>query len=273
MKLETPILRATKRWQPELEHHHVELEKNLGETSFFPMNSEALEKALSHLIQNSLEAMSRKLNKQISIQLKDEGDYLLLSFEDNGVGIESHHLNLIGDAFFTTKAQSQHLGLGLTEAFGIFKQHHAIVTVTSEIGKFTRFEIRFDKNEALKLIQKQETGKMRTFEEEVITIPENLPRPSEMTRALHFVEEKVEAAQKANEYTQDQSAVDEEIEKLLELNDIDVVEQAAPSDANIDVAAHADIEIEYARFVDVNPDVSPEDDFQLKETIRRDADV
>jgi hypothetical protein len=276
MKLETPILRALRRWQPELEHHHVSLEKEMGDTSFFPMNSEALEKALSHLIQNSLEAMSRKLDKQIKIELKDEGDKLLLVFEDNGIGIEPHHLNLIGDAFFTTKPQNKHLGLGLTEAFGIFKQHHAIITVSSEVGKFTRFEIRFDKEEALKLVQKQEASKSRVFEGDLITVPDNLPKPSEMTRALHFVEGQL-AAQEELALKSEQENVDEEIEKLLELNEDDFMEPLV----NANEAPAAPIE-EISQFLDINPDVieaelnnsqAEEDEFQMKETVRRDIDV
>ncbi len=280
MKLETPILRVVKRWQSELEHHEVKIEKEIGDTSFFPMNSEALEKAISHLIQNSLEAMSRKLDKKISIEVKDEGETLLLVFEDNGVGIESHHLNLIGDAFFTTKTQSKHLGLGLTEAFGIFKQHHAIVTVTSEVGKYTRFEIRFDKDEALKLVNKQEAGKVRIFEDNLITVPDNLPRPSEMSRMLHFAEGN---SGQENELSAQQSTVDEEIEKLLELTDMDFIEEETP----IVAAESTETSVEaIAEFIDLNPDVmvdaavdaaleaqSEEDEFQMKETVRRDIDV
>ena len=297
MKLETPILRVLKRWQPELEHQHVTLEKQMGDTSFFPMNSEALEKAFSHLIQNSLEAMSRKLDKKITVELKDEGDCLLLTYEDNGVGIEAHHLNLIGDAFFTTKPQNRHLGLGLTEAFGIFKQHHAIITVTSEVGKFTRFEIRFDKNEALKLVQKQEVSKARVFEGDVITIPENLPRPSELARAMNFVEGQTSDHEEIAEQNE-QANVDEEIEKLLELSSDDFMEPIAAAEST-----DSPVE-EVAQFLDVNPDVIEEvhtenfelakattrkvaftkpasikesiieeDEFQMKETVRRDIDV
>ena len=277
MKLETPIRRVFKRWETELENQTVFIEKNIEDTSFFPINSEALEKALSHLIQNSLEAMSRRLDKKISIELKDEGDTLLLVFEDNGVGIESHHLNLIGDAFFTTKSQTKHLGLGLTEAFGIFKQHHAIVTVVSEVGKFTRFEIRFDKNEAQNLVRKQEVNRTRVFDDSVITVPENLPKPSEMTRALHFVENQV--PQQAAEHNQ-QHTVDEEIEKLLELSEMDFIqtpETRNEESTETSIAASESAEIE--SFIDINPEsisdeeVTEEDEFQMRETVRRDHDV
>lgn len=265
MKLETPILRALKRWQPEFSHHEIVVEKEIGETSFFPMNSEALEKALSHMIQNSIESMVRQLDKKIKIEVKDEGENLLLVFEDNGVGIEAHHLSLIGDAFFTTKAQIRHLGLGLTEAFGIFKQHHAIVTVASEVGRFTRFEVRFNKNQALNLVQKQEAGRARVFEDHV-TIPENLPQPSEMTRALHFVE-----GQQAEQHEQ-QNTVDEEIEKLLELDGVDFIQPVAATET-----IETSVEM-VTDFVDFNPEVvnadqDEKDEFQMKNTTGRDQNV
>lgn len=271
MKLETPLRRVFKRWETELENQTVFIEKEIEDTSFFPINSEALEKALSHLIQNSLEAMSRRLDKKISIVLKDEGDTLLLVFEDNGVGIEPHHLNLIGDAFFTTKSQTKHLGLGLTEAFGIFKQHHAIVTVVSEVGKFTRFEIRFDKNEAQNLVRKQEANRARVFDDAIITVPENLPRPSEMTKALHFVENQVPP--QIIEHDQ-QHTVDEEIEKLLELGEMDFVEETKSDDSEETIIAASET-TEIENFIDINPDTMSEEDdeFQMKQTVRRDLDV
>lgn len=281
MKLETPIARVLRRWKSELENQVVTVEKQIGDTSFFPLNSEALEKALSHLIQNSLEAMSRQIEKRIRIEVRDEGDTLLMLFEDNGIGIEPHHLSVIADAFFTTKTKAKHLGLGLTEAFGIFKQHHAIVTVVSEVGKFTRFEIRFDKNEATNLLQKQEAGKARAFEEAVITVPENLPQVVGMTAELQFIEsESIQVATKI-EGLSPQAAVDEEIEKLLELNEIDFVEPQEPQEPEIEVQAASSARSQvksssqnsdFSDLIDVNPETkqaTEEDDFEMKETSAR----
>jgi signal transduction histidine kinase len=274
MKIETPVLRALKRWQVEFESQEIVIEKHLNETSFFPMNSEALEKSLSHLIQNSLEAMSRQLEKKISIQIKDDLQYLYLTFEDNGIGIEPHHLNIIADAFFTTKPQSRHLGLGLTEAFGIFKQHHAIVKVVSEVGKFTRFEIQFDKNEAMKLIDKQEALKNRAFDGQIITIPDNLPLPLNMHDSVQFEENK-ESEKKKLESELHQVTVDEEIDKLLELSEIEFIQTQIETDS-----PKTEIEEIPQDFIDFNPDLgalvtddTEKDDFKLKYTSRRELDA
>lgn len=226
MKLETPVLRTLKRWEPEFLHESIEIEKKLGDTSFFPLNSEALEKALSHLIQNSVEAMSRRLDKKITIETKDEGSTLLLAVEDNGSGIEPHHLTLISDPFFTTKNHQNRLGLGLTEAFGIFKQHHAIVSVTSDVGKGTRIEVRFDKAAAQTLMEKAAQIKTEPVPDDLIVIPQNLPRPLE---AIETEEQEAPV--------QVSKAVDEEIEKLLDLTEMDFMETEA------EIAAKKEAEI------------------------------
>lgn len=246
MKLETPVLRALKRWEPEFLREQIEVEKKIGETSFYPMNSEALEKALSHLLQNSVEALVRRLDKKIRIEIVDEGETLLLAVEDNGVGIESSQLTLISDPFFTTKSLQNRLGLGLTEAFGILKQHHAVIAVTSEVGKGTRFEIRFDKSIGQKIMARADSNNKKTEiikpqNDDMIIIPQGLPRPLEM------IED--EAAPVVAAVS---PAVDEEIEKLLDLSDLDFMESAdkaliQTSGDNVDASAPESL-------IDANPE-------------------
>jgi two-component system cell cycle sensor histidine kinase/response regulator CckA len=69
------------------------------------------------------------------------GDYVRVDVRDTGVGIPHDHLEKIFDPFFTTKPVGQGTGLGLATVYGIIKQTGGFVTVESEIGKGTIFQI------------------------------------------------------------------------------------------------------------------------------------
>jgi two-component system cell cycle sensor histidine kinase/response regulator CckA len=67
------------------------------------------------------------------------GKYIRLCIEDQGHGIAEEHLSKIFDPYFTTKAQAS--GLGITTAWSIIKKHGGSLTVESEKGIGTMFEI------------------------------------------------------------------------------------------------------------------------------------
>ena len=59
------------------------------------------------------------------------GNYVKISFEDQGPGIEDRQLSNIFDPYYTTKPGAS--GLGLAIAHSIIQQHHGHISVTSEI--------------------------------------------------------------------------------------------------------------------------------------------
>ena len=71
----------------------------------------------------------------------DPGCYVKISVTDTGVGMNEATCQRIFDPFFTTKDNSRGTGLGLASAYGIIKNHHGIITVSSEVGHRTTFNI------------------------------------------------------------------------------------------------------------------------------------
>ncbi|MCG6891966.1 MAG: response regulator, partial [Desulfobacteraceae bacterium] len=73
-----------------------------------------------------------------------EGDYVLLSVDDSGIGIAAEDLDRIFEPFYTKKVMGRSgTGLGMAVVWGTVKDHKGYIDVQSTEGKGTRFSLYF----------------------------------------------------------------------------------------------------------------------------------
>ncbi len=78
----------------------------------------------------------------LSISTRQEANDIVIKVSDTGKGIAPENLSRIFEPFFTTKEIGKGTGLGLSISYDIIKKHGGTISVESEVGKGSTFNIR-----------------------------------------------------------------------------------------------------------------------------------
>jgi signal transduction histidine kinase/CheY-like chemotaxis protein len=81
-------------------------------------------------------AMTNIANYRLS-----RGNYVQLTIEDTGCGMNEQTLRQLFEPFYTTKPAGKGTGLGLSVVHGIVQQHGGAITVQSSLGQGSRFDV------------------------------------------------------------------------------------------------------------------------------------
>ena len=119
-------------------------------------SSAHISKSFSTLLINAIEAMpegghieirtkNRYADKLVSgFDAVREGEYVVLSISDTGVGISENDQARIFEPFYTRKVMGRSgSGLGMAVVWGTVKDHKGYIDLQSTIGDGTRFELFF----------------------------------------------------------------------------------------------------------------------------------
>lgn len=138
-------------------HHRVHIQTNLqAELPHIKGSDIHLKKTIMNLMVNAVEALPEGGDIMVSTENKyvdrpirgyenvEEGDYVVLTVKDNGVGIAFEDLKRIFEPFYTKKVMGRSgTGLGMAVVWGTVQDHKGYIDVHSSEGNGATFELYF----------------------------------------------------------------------------------------------------------------------------------
>jgi two-component system C4-dicarboxylate transport sensor histidine kinase DctB len=101
-----------------------------------------LEQVLINLLSNAIDATAGVDRPSVSIAASRADDTVLISVQDNGVGLSEEVIAHLFEPFFTTKEAGSGLGLGLAISTGIINQFGGTLTASGEAQRGALFLIK-----------------------------------------------------------------------------------------------------------------------------------
>ena len=99
----------------------------------------------TNLVKNAIQAIPEEQEeKLVLVQLVKTSNSVILSVQDNGIGIENEQKEVIFEPKFTTKSSG--MGLGLAIIKNIVENYNGTISVSTELGKGTIFSIELPLN-------------------------------------------------------------------------------------------------------------------------------
>lgn len=152
MSLQMGIIRLDKivseqitHFSPLFEGKKITLESTIEPQLEIAGDRERMIELVRNLLENAIKY--NRENGKITINLKRRNGQIILSIADTGIGIAPDQRQKIFDRFYRVdKARSRQTGgtgLGLSIVKWIADEHQAEIDLKSEIGRGSRFEIRF----------------------------------------------------------------------------------------------------------------------------------
>ena len=186
-----PILKESLRLLKSVLPASIEIRNNLYiKSGVVRSDPTQLHQIIVNLCTNSAHAMERdggvmdislntisivEENKYIYPQI-DAGEYLCFSISDCGQGIAPEIQEKIFEPYFTTKEEGKGSGLGLSVVHGLVRMHGGHITVYSEVGKGTTFNVYLPlAKDAARTAKKSKVASPSGGDERILLIDDELP--------------------------------------------------------------------------------------------------
>ena len=123
------------------EKEQFDVVTELDENIYAEVDPEKMQQAIGNLLSNAIKYSTD--TKKILIRLFRKVEHVCIEVEDWGMGIPEDKLSRIFEQFYRIeqKESISGTGLGLTVVKEIIESHHGTISVTSEIGKGSKFVI------------------------------------------------------------------------------------------------------------------------------------
>ncbi len=136
----------------QVKSHQVELILDLAENiPSILAEHNRLEQVFINMVTNAIDAMDEKCAeagdsdcpKVLTIRTFVDGDNVVATVSDTGVGIPNQIRDKIFEPFFTTKDVGKGTGLGVSISYGIIKDYEGEIEIASQPGSGTTFTLKF----------------------------------------------------------------------------------------------------------------------------------
>ena len=108
------------------------------------MDKVYLSRIITNLVANARQAVSDERESIINVDTEQHQKRVIITVEDNGIGIPEELLSRIFEPNFTSKTSGT--GLGLTMVRKMVEDYKGEINVKSELGKGTKFTIYLPTN-------------------------------------------------------------------------------------------------------------------------------
>jgi len=104
------------------------------------MDRSQLIRVITNLVKNAIQAIpENQAEKIIKVVVKREQNQVVISVQDNGVGVSQDVISKIFEPKFTTKSSGMGLGLGIIK--NIIENYNGTITFETQLGKGTTFRV------------------------------------------------------------------------------------------------------------------------------------
>lgn len=106
-----------------------------------------LSQVFMNVIVNACQAIEARIEREpelkgkIYVSMTEVDKHVIVSFEDNGSGMDDKTMQQIFDPFYTTKDVGKGTGLGMSISFGIIEEHQGKINISSKVNAGTVIEV------------------------------------------------------------------------------------------------------------------------------------
>ncbi len=127
--------------------YDVKIEFNIDQDLKINCDRKRIEQVITNLLTNSIKFSDKsKEERVVKIAIENDGDFVKIIVEDNGVGIPADKIDKIFDKFYRVDSDLTYsipgTGLGLSIVKEIIEMHNGSISVESEEGKWTRVTVQ-----------------------------------------------------------------------------------------------------------------------------------
>ena len=124
-----------------LQHGNVNVHTSLApDLPSVPVVPDQITQVFLNIAINAIEAMPSGGDLRLETLLSENGEWVLVRFQDTGPGMSTEQIVNLFEPFYTTKSDGT--GLGLAISYGIVERHGGTIEVSSQPGQGATFVVR-----------------------------------------------------------------------------------------------------------------------------------